>query len=582
MRKTTSKGRAGRQGAAAKPQRRGSGAAANASEPDASGAKAASATGTETDATSSEIEAIPGAPSESLPAQDKTSEFGPAELTETSDAVDTAPDAVVDETPEEQKPSAIPEQATGAEAQETQDASAAEATEDDKSSNSARTDAPSSEPASEDAASPVLADTTPTGDMLSQEELSKEATPEMTAPGLADTTDFSDKTEAVDAKAESAAEAVDPAMSAASASAGLAAAASASDSVAPTERATSRPSESAASAPPPEQSSGRFFPMLLGGVAAGAIGFGAHYLLPQQGDAVDRISPLAAEIAELRATVAALPEAPDLAPLEADIAALRDQSAPTVELDAIEGELAALREMLDATGAVDLGPLQEQIAALADERDEALAAQGNDIASLHEALAASEARIAALTAEMADLRDLAERRVIEAEAAVDSARAQAGLEMLRAALETGAPYPQAVAQLNAAGVDIPPALAGPAQTGIPTLEMLQEGFPSAARAALREALQGADAETYTERLSNFFRAQVGARSTAPREGDDPDAVLSRAGATLEGGDLLATLDEIAGLPETAQIGLGDWLVAAQARVDAEAALPDFIAAITTE
>ena len=50
-------------------------------------------------------------------------------------------------------------------------------------------------------------------------------------------------------------------------------------------------------------------------------------------------------------------------------------------------------------------------------------------------------------------------------------------------------------------------------------------------------------------LGAFLQNQLGGRSVVPREGDDPDAVLSRVGAAVEAGDLSTALTEIESLPE---------------------------------
>ncbi len=351
--------------------------------------------------------------------------------------------------------------------------------------------------------------------------------------------------------------------------------------------ARTEPEPAPTAAPPSAQarSSSGFVPMLLGGVVAGAIGFGAHYLWSLDQGATDPAAAVSAELAELRAEIAALPDAPE------------------INLAEIEAELAALREALGVVEAVDLASVEAQIATLSTEQEDALdalretvaaseaeiaalrseiAGRDSDIEAMHAALAASEAQMDAFRDEMADLRDLASRRIAEAETAVDMAMARAGLDTLQAALTTGAPYPQAVAQMREAGVVVPEALAAPAASGVPTLGMLQEQFPAAARVALRDAYQSAPADSAAERFGNFFRAQVGARSTAPREGDDPDAVLSRAEAALENDDLAAALDELAALSDNARAGMADWLNGAGARQAAEAALPGLIEAITTE
>ena len=80
-------------------------------------------------------------------------------------------------------------------------------------------------------------------------------------------------------------------------------------------------------------------------------------------------------------------------------------------------------------------------------------------------------------------------------------------------------------------------------------------FPTAARAGLEAALRADMGSSWTERATNFLRAQTGARSLDPREGDDPDAILSRAEAAVSAGDLATALTEIAALPEPAQTAM---------------------------
>lgn len=330
-----------------------------------------------------------------------------------------------------------------------------------------------------------------------------------------------------------------------------------------------------AAPPPPAAAPAKsgFLPLLLGGLVAGGIGYGAHFYLSQQG-AVESIDPAAltalqSELDSLRADLDARPASPevtepDLSAIEAELAELRASVQPQPDIsDAdvaalVDAQIAALRdELADAGDSVDLVPLLGQIDTLS-------------------------ATVAELQAQMADLRDLAEIRVAEAEAAVDTALARSGVQMMRSALELGAPYPEALALMRDANVSVPDVLSTSAQSGVPTIETLQERYPAAARAALREALQDAPADSTTERLGNFLRAQVGARSTAPREGDDPDAVLSRAGAAVEAGDLDAALTELGMLPEAAQAEMSDWRSDAQARRDVEAVLPEFVATYLNE
>jgi hypothetical protein len=70
----------------------------------------------------------------------------------------------------------------------------------------------------------------------------------------------------------------------------------------------------------------------------------------------------------------------------------------------------------------------------------------------------------------------------------------------------------------------------------------------------------------------FLRHQLDVRSVEPREGDDPDAILSRAEAALRDSRLTDALAEIATLPEAAQAPMGAWIAAAEGRVAALSAL----------
>lgn len=353
--------------------------------------------------------------------------------------------------------------------------------------------------------------------------------------------------------------------------------------------------------PPPPPQKSRVFPLILGGVIAGGIGFGVQYYITEmQGTGEDEIATLRAELNELRAELADLPEPPpafDSSGIETELAALRDDvttlqdqvdeiGRPLSESDltAVEDEIADLRALLAETGTdeVDLSPLQERLNELASMREELASTQRAEIASLRDALSQTDAQLEAMAQELADVRDLSERRVVEAEAAIDTARAQSGLDSLRAALETGASYTDAVNRLEAAGVEVPDALSAPASSGVATVERLQDDFPAAARAALRASLQQEDTESTTDRLANFLRAQIGARSTAPREGDDPDAVLSRAEAAVMAGEIAGALSELDDLPETGRSAMADWLRAAEMRLAAFEAVPDLTSAISTE
>jgi hypothetical protein len=226
-------------------------------------------------------------------------------------------------------------------------------------------------------------------------------------------------------------------------------------------------------------------------------------------------------------------------------------------LDAAVAELKArpvAEEVVDPALAAAVAALQEQVSALG--------AGGSVPADVLAAVDAAEARLKQTEERAAELAK-------EAEAAAAAARRAAALDRVTAALDSGAPFAAAMAEL---GPDLPPVLVQNAATGLPTVADLAEAFPDVARQSLEAALRANMGESWTDRVSNFLRSQTGLRSLGPREGNDPDAVLSRAEAALRAGDVQAAITELAAIPEAGKPALDAWLVMAQTRSDAEAAI----------
>jgi hypothetical protein len=367
---------------------------------------------------------------------------------------------------------------------------------------------------------------------------------------------------------------------------------------------------------PPRRGGAGLAAMLLGGVLAGAIGFAAAWYLEREGwltASEEEIAALEAELAaqqdrlvEAEAALAALrddlngvPETARAAQAEAEelragltelgaeLSALelalaeRPEDAVTetrvvaleAHLDALDARMDAVERMpFDASEAAevaveayrrDLAEMRAEIDALRSRTDEALSAA-------EAARAEAEARLTEAEAAMEAVRDHS--------AAVERvARAQTLLRQLRGAFDTGAPFVDPLDELAALGVQVPETLAAQAGSGVPTLAELQDGFPPAARAALSAALREVDAQAGPgERLIAFLRAQLGARSLTARDGDDPDAILSRAEAALQIGELEAAQAEIATLPLAARAHLDDWVARARLRQEAAAALADIV------
>lgn len=321
--------------------------------------------------------------------------------------------------------------------------------------------------------------------------------------------------------------------------------------------------------PAPSRGGSVFAGMVLGGVIAAGAGFGLARLMPDllpMGDATllsETVAEQGAEIAALKAELAARPDLENvvvrLAALEA---APTPASAAEIEekVSALEAAVAELmaRPVVDAASdpalATEVAALREQVSALG--------AGGSVPADVLAAVDAAEARLKQTEERAAELAR-------EAEAAAAAARRAAALDRLAAALDSGAPFAAALPEL---GADLPPVLAQNAATGLPTIADLADAFPDVARQSLEAALRANMGESWTDRVSNFLRSQTGLRSLGPRDGNDPDAVLSRAEAALRSGDVRTAITELAAMPEAGKPALEGWLAMAQTRSDAEAAI----------
>lgn len=264
-----------------------------------------------------------------------------------------------------------------------------------------------------------------------------------------------------------------------------------------------------------------------------------------------RVDTLATDIEALRGDIGTISE--DSGSLNERLTTLEKRPIEeTVSPDAIEAyerELNALQESVSEQ--------RQQMEASAEEQRNAVESA---IADQRAALEAQRAEI--------------EKMVEEAQSSEEDAAEQAQLARLRAALadlvaavQSGGDISEELAPItDADAVEVPEALTARAESGVPTQAALVEAFPDAARdglAAARSAQEGAG-----NRVAAFFERQLGMRSVTPREGDSPDAILSRAEAAVRSGDLETALTEISALPQPAQDAMSGWIGEARARADA--------------
>jgi hypothetical protein len=340
---------------------------------------------------------------------------------------------------------------------------------------------------------------------------------------------------------------------------------------------------------------GGLFPMVLGGVIAAALGYGAAQysdgrlpFLPQPepdpfiaetrgalASQQDRLAALEGELSQTRDAVQGI----DLQPISSGLAGVEES------LAGVEGRLAQTRDRVagfeDALAAFDsrLTELEKQpmVEAVSPE---AIAAYERELDELRGAIQQQREDVAAQSAEIERMAQEAMASEQNAEAQAQLAETRGALAELTALLQEGQPFSGPLATLRENGVTVPPALAETAEDGVPTLPALAEAFPDAARVALRTARSGS--EQQSGGVGSFLQRQLGARSVQPREGDDPDAVLSRAEAAVTSGNLETALSEIAALPEPARDAMADWTAAAETRRDAQAAAGDLARQINNE
>lgn len=339
-----------------------------------------------------------------------------------------------------------------------------------------------------------------------------------------------------------------------------------------------------ASAPEPEiiretivEKKGGFVPLVLGGIVAAGIGVGsAGYIFPnglsfgpKPADYTSAIEEQSSRIDALSAELAAKP-AFDASALEASIAdATSAVIAAQEQITGVAETVAAFEERLTTLEAL---PREDGISQQMENALKEMRAELNQQNAALEQMAPVEGELndmrAALDAQKGELVTMiaeAQATKQDAEKTARDTLARAGVTRILVALESGAPFADALAEVEAnSDIAIPEALAQTAADGVPTLASLGDAYPNAAR----EALAAVRSEDTGGGVSSFLTRQLGVRSVAPREGDDPDAILSRVGAAVDEGRISYALEIADALPEGAKAPLAEWMAQANLRLSA--------------
>ena len=341
-----------------------------------------------------------------------------------------------------------------------------------------------------------------------------------------------------------------------------------------------------------------FSGMLIGGVVAAVIGYlAAGYINPPPPPANNTAEITAAtaefnaQIDELTTRIAELENAP-VAKFEQDIAKLNAaleelKQTVTAQLSKTESKLnGALSDLENARTR-----LSASLAGAGDDISsttrELIAQYGADIDALKlrleaQALNAEDmgGRLDLLTSQAREQLTAARKKVEELSGDIASSAKNIDMslarERLNTALATGKAYADVLSEIAAqAKIDIPKILNDGAATGVTTLPELQQKFPEAARRALKASVQAEAGDSFGDKIGAYLKAQLGARSLEEKQGNDPDAILSRAEGALARDELQNAVDLLRELPEQGVAEMADWLAAAEGRLKIQAAMDAF-------
>ena len=311
-------------------------------------------------------------------------------------------------------------------------------------------------------------------------------------------------------------------------------------------------------------------PMFLGGLCAGAIGFGIA-ILPDYFNSNDQLGSLLLDQKEIHDQIISLSEtvseltnigpsanfSEELDPFRISLSKLSADI--MVNSSAQEQEITALKERIYL---LENRPLNGGVSASVIQSYER---------ELTQIRAEIEAIVNKAAGEIEQAQGEAAMLEVAAQAISQENVAASALIGIEAAISNGTGYSTLLEELKLIlGLNVPEVLSANAQLGVVSLNKLQDEFPKLARVSLQAARREGDGTGF----GAFLKAQLGFRSLFPREGTSPDAVLSRAEASVAAGNLQVALVELIDLPKSGQLVLQDWSERARTRLSVLNALSE--------
>lgn len=341
---------------------------------------------------------------------------------------------------------------------------------------------------------------------------------------------------------------------------------------------------------------------VAGGVIALALAGGLQFagLLPGASappaapdDRASAVAALETQVAELREQVSALGAAggADEA-LDGRVAQAEERVASLAsELDALREEIAGLGAQPGETPSVDLGPLEDRIAALetaiagvsdAAAPEAALAAIEGDIATLREEAAAARAGQEAVSVRLDALEQtlstLSQR--VEEQAEAPGTAAIIAASALKAAIDRGTPF---MAELETYATLIPDApeiaeLRELAASGVPTRTQVAAEANDAANAMIAAARPVDPEAGIIDRLWGSAMGLVQVRPIGMVEGEGVPQIVARIDAAIAAGDYERAVAEFDTLPEAARAAGEPFMTKVRARHAADRLIDQALAA----
>ena len=225
------------------------------------------------------------------------------------------------------------------------------------------------------------------------------------------------------------------------------------------------------------------------------------------------------------------------------------QASSTNGLEALQGEVAALKAKLGALAEANLA---------------------GDSSDLAPQLTTLDQRIAKLEAALPDLSTAIGRSAASAK----SGAAAIAFANLRTAIAAGRPYAAELAVLRSLMPDLGDlgALPSHAEGGVPTVAELAGNLQRIAEANAAPTSAPAEASFLDSMIASAKSAVSIRRTGADTTGSEPSAVLARAEAALEQGNLAIAIKEVEAMPAPVSDVVAGWLDDARARASANDAL----------